>query len=482
MIVILIVILGCYGYIVYQREVSHFNDDMTNDALMLGKSIAGPIEHICKQSGIDLVLELIRDANQEEHQMKLRWIWLDRRTDELNPSKLSLNLINQVIKGQSVSIIAEDDAGEAFRFTYIPINLDLNRQGALEIAESLQRMKQYTLNSSIHLVCTGILLLIVFGWILWHRFQIWIHLPLQQLIEKTVKIGEGDLRPDLVIKARDEFSLLAETFNDMCRNLDATLKTIRFEHKKNIATLEQLRHTEKLATLGRLSAGVAHELGTPLNIICGRSKLIRKGPLETLEEQHDVVENARIIGEQANRMTQIIRGLLDFARRRHSKRQLKDIGRVVRKVLEMLRSTALKAKVSLLLEEKEKLPMIFIDSAQIHQVLTNLIMNGIQAMPDGGSLFLTLSVVRTQPPDAQSVDKDYLVIQVEDEGQGIPEENMEHLFEPFFTTKDVGQGTGLGLSIVLGLVKEHDGWIHVENRPEGGARFTVFLPVDCHNE
>lgn len=175
-------------------------------------------------------------------------------------------------------------------------------------------------------------------------------------------------------------------------------------------------------------------------------------------------------------MTQIIRNLLDFARRRHPNRQLEDMGMIVRNVVDMLASTAGKAKVSLHLEQEE-LPRILIDSAQIQQVLINLIMNGIQAMPNGGNVFLSLSVVNTHHPDNNTADKKYLAVHIDDEGQGIVEENMSHLFEPFFTTKDVGQGSGLGLSIVFGIVEDHNGWVHAGNRPDGGARFTVFLPV-----
>jgi signal transduction histidine kinase len=474
LIVILIVVLGWSGYIDYKRELSHFNNDMKSDALLIGKAMSGPIEHVWKQSGMDTALSLIREANRDEHQMGIRWVWLDSGPGEPYIPRAPLKLLNKVLEGESVSLAMDDSTAEAFRFTYIPVKVDQDRPGALEISESLGVMKKYTHDSLLHLFYTGGLLLLAFGGILWHRFQSWIHQPLKRFIEKSVKIGEGDLAPDLAVKGHDEFSLLAATLNAMCENLDASLKAIRVEHEKRISALEQLRHAERLATLGRLSSGVAHELGTPLNIISGRSKMIRAGDLKQME----MVDNARIIGEQADRMTQIIRSLLDFARRGHPNRQLEDMGFVAGKVVEMLTSTAGKAKVSLELSEEGELPRIFIDSAQIQQVLTNLIMNGIQAMPDGGRLSLTLSEVNTRHPDSRSGDRKYVAVRVEDEGQGIAEDDMDHLFEPFFTTKDVGQGSGLGLSIAFGIVEEHAGWIHVENLPDRGACFTVFLPVE----
>ncbi|GAB6143838.1 sensor histidine kinase [Desulfocicer niacini] len=476
LIITLIVILGSYGYIVYQREINQFSNDMERNAFLLGHAISGPIGHIWEKSGMDMALQLINDVNRGEDQINIRWIWLDNRSHDLQTSRLPSNLRNKIISGESISLTMNDLKGELFRFSYIPIKIPQNSMGAIEISESLMEMKKYTRDSFVHLFYTGALLLLTFGVILWHRFNIWIHQPLQRFIEKSAKIGEGDLEPDLELKGSDEFSQLAATFNGMCENLNATLNSIRVEHEKRICALEQLRHTERLATLGRLSAGVAHELGTPLNVISGRSKLIHNGRLTPPE----IVDNARIIGEQSHRMTQIIQSLLDFSRRRHLNRQYEDMTLVVDKVIEMLTSTAAKAKVSLEWVQKEKLPQVFIDFSQIQQVLTNLIMNGIQAMPQGGTLSLSMFTVDTHPPEENLADKPYLAVQLEDEGQGIAEENMAYLFEPFFTTKEMGQGSGLGLSIVFGIVEEHGGWINVKNRADRGACITVFFPLeDC---
>jgi signal transduction histidine kinase len=196
-------------------------------------------------------------------------------------------------------------------------------------------------------------------------------------------------------------------------------------------------------------------------------------------KEDEITEYSRIIGEQAERVTRIIRNLLDYARRRPPDRSLQDLEQIVSRVIEMLSSTARKAKVRLDLAKTGQIPQIAVDPMQIQQVLTNLIMNGIQAMPSGGRLVVVLAVEKTRRPDTEQRDKLYLAIRVRDEGEGIKKEDIKHLFEPFFTTKEIGKGTGLGLSIAFGIVEEHGGWIDVESEPGQGACFKIFLPVEA---
>jgi signal transduction histidine kinase len=267
---------------------------------------------------------------------------------------------------------------------------------------------------------------------------------------------------------------MGETLNSMCRELSDSLEAVRQENKRRIEAIEQLRHTERLSTLGRLSAGMAHEFGTPLNVIHGRSKLIRSGKLDPDE----VTASARIIGEQAEKITKIMQNLLDFARRRKPNRSLQDMTAVVQQVIEMLAHTADKAKIHFEVIKHGDIPLIFFDPLQIQQVMTNLIINGIQAMADGGRMTIELEVIRKLPPQREKRREEYLAIRIKDEGRGIPSENIVQIFEPFFTTKEVGTGTGLGLSIAYGIIQEHNGFIEVESTPEKGTCFTVCLPVE----
>jgi two-component system NtrC family sensor kinase len=265
--------------------------------------------------------------------------------------------------------------------------------------------------------------------------------------------------------------------NQMCEQLAASREAVRKETEARISALEQLRHTERLATLGRLSSGIAHELGTPLNVVSGRAKLI----IEENLKMEDIIECSKIIKDQAERMTKLIRQLLDFARRRAPQKSWIDLKNLSAQVLQMLKPTAEKQNVMLELFKNEDIPLVSIDPFQIQQVLINLAMNGIQAMPKGGHLEIGLHRISACHPTLnRSMEQNFVAIYVKDEGEGISENNINHLFEPFFTTKNVGEGTGLGLSIAYGIIREHGGWIDVKSKVGEGSCFIIYIPLEVN--
>jgi signal transduction histidine kinase len=175
-------------------------------------------------------------------------------------------------------------------------------------------------------------------------------------------------------------------------------------------------------------------------------------------------------------MTRLIRRLLDFARPRIATPAPHRVFELVLKTVEMLTPLATKKHVRLLATEQVPGTRAFIDPDQLQQVLTNLVVNAIQAMAHPGTVELSVANVRAQPPaDHGGPEAEWVRIDVQDEGVGILEENVAHVFEPFFTTKDVGSGTGLGLAVAYGIVRDHGGWIEVETEPGRGSLFRVFL-------
>jgi signal transduction histidine kinase len=182
------------------------------------------------------------------------------------------------------------------------------------------------------------------------------------------------------------------------------------------------------------------------------------------------------IKSEADRMANIIRQLLDFARRRMPERTSVDLRHVTNQCVDLLRSLATKHNVELVVSGNESLTAN-VDAAQIQQVVTNLVVNAIQAMPDGGTVSIDVQQRRAQPPGVtDATEETYCCLAVRDEGRGVSDDDRRHLFEPFFTTKDVGEGTGLGLSVSYGIVQDHHGWIDVKSEPGKGSCFTVFLP------
>jgi two-component system, NtrC family, sensor kinase len=235
--------------------------------------------------------------------------------------------------------------------------------------------------------------------------------------------------------------------------------------------IDQLRHAERLTTIGKLAAGVAHELGTPLNVISGRASLIAAGRSADPESR----KSAAIIVDQVERIATIIRHLLEFSRRGGMHRESVDLHSVCRETIELLAPTARKAGVELELQGVRTPASC--NRSEIQQVLSNLLTNAVQATPEGGRVTVTTRLEMTRPPEAKGPRREFAVVAVRDTGTGIPLDVLPNIFDPFFTTKEVGSGTGLGLSVSYGIVNDHGGWIGVDTRVGEGATFTVYLPT-----
>jgi len=234
-------------------------------------------------------------------------------------------------------------------------------------------------------------------------------------------------------------------------------------------TRERLRHADRLQTIGQLASGVAHELGTPLSVIGMRAQLIASGEATGREAQ----ASAAAILDQSARMTAIVRQLLDYARRQGSPLGLVDLRQVVSGALAMLEPLAQELAVRVDLVLPEKPVIVRADRTQLQQVVTNVAMNGIQAMPAGGRLRVEVG----EASDSHGNATDWTWLRVTDEGPGIAAEDLPHVFEPFYTTKPVGEGTGLGLALVQAIVQDHGGRVTARNDPAAGACFTVFLAL-----
>ncbi|GJL60719.1 MAG: hypothetical protein NPIRA03_35760 [Nitrospirales bacterium] len=224
---------------------------------------------------------------------------------------------------------------------------------------------------------------------------------------------------------------------------------------------DQLRKTERLAELGTLASGMAHEIGTPMNVILGRAELLmRKAPDKSTRQGLETIVT------QVERITKIMNQLLSFARKRPTVRQRVNLETVMIDVLDVLQERLGKNHIQVLKTISPYLPTVLADPDHMNQVLLNLILNACQAMADGGTLSLTL-----HPTD------DSVELTVQDTGTGISREELAKIFDPFFSTKAVGEGTGLGLTVVHGILQEHQGAIRVTSVPGQGTTFIVSLPM-----
>ena len=226
---------------------------------------------------------------------------------------------------------------------------------------------------------------------------------------------------------------------------------------------EQLIQSKKLASLGILTSGVAHELGNPLNNI----SMVAQTYLELYDRlpKEDRIGYMKTVLEESERIKKIVQNLLDFSRPKKADLKVANINDVIRNSLKLVQNTLDISKIKSQLDLKEDLPPVFIDEDRIREVLVNLLNNAVHAMPSGGTVF-----IRSKPA------KDNIIIEVEDTGKGIPQEFISYIFDPFFSTKGA-EGTGLGLSISYGIIKRHHGRMDVRSKVGVGTTFVIELPI-----
>jgi signal transduction histidine kinase len=462
------------GNLNYEAEIKQFDLDMADNARQIGLIVSKMISHTWLESGHEKAIQLIEDADRADRSISIRWVWLDEIVQEFGEANPGLASLQAAEPSEPVSFIARDEHREKQRYTLMAVPIPGERPGAIQLTQSLRPRAEFTQRMLLRSVFITTLLALVSGIIIYFFIDIKIRRPLKKLSRKAIEIGKGNLVPNLEIKGDDELVGLAGIMNDMCTRLLIAKEKIHFEHLARLKTLEQLRHTEKLSTVGQIAAGIAHEIGTPLNVVDGRAKMIIAEPLE-----HDeIVKCAGIIKNQAERMTLIIRQLLDYSRKKKSQpKVLESVETIVRQVFHLLTPIAAKQGIPLVLNIAPKTKMgCRMDAQQIQQVFMNVLMNAIQATPGGRSVQVDISntKLKSMLHTDDQLEK-FIRIEVIDEGEGIPEDKLREIFTPFFTTKQIGLGTGLGLSIARELLEEHGGWIDVENRPVRGAQFSIFL-------
>lgn len=449
------------SYILVQRTQRMWYDDVQRSAHLLGLAMQKMIPALWKEQGRKRALKLIQEANMQAEYVDIEWL-------EPLPT-LQSSPHSRVIR-------SEMDTKQHLLLSYVPVSVPAG-WGILKISQSMVQLEKH-LNQMLYrsiawivgIGMLGMFVVFVFGYNTVGK-------RLQQLVEKTRRIGRGEDPTSIQIRGHDELAELAASLDEMSLQIRHAQSRVREETKARSEATERLRQVDRLSVVGQLASGVAHELGTPLNVIAGRATLLGKNILSAQESAHSI----QVILEQTEHMTKIIRQLLDFARRRSPKPSWIKVWQLCHQVVALLEPLAQKLKIRLVLENKHVEEMGFVEGNQLHQVLTNLVMNAIQASSPGQCVHLGVVLERRVPPEQpEQQEQPYLCIFVQDEGRGILPEHLPHLFEPFFTTKDVGEGTGLGLSIAYGIVQEHHGWIEVNSSPGQGSRFAIFLPQENH--
>jgi len=280
--------------------------------------------------------------------------------------------------------------------------------------------------------------------------------PLQRITLAAVRVTEGEYGTQIDMrKSNDEIGLLSDSFNSMSQKMESDITELRELN-------EQLIRTEKLAAMGTLSAGVAHEVNNPLASISSLIQMIEKqGNID-----NDTAQKLKLISDQISRITQVTKDMTDFARARPGTKKPADINIVLNSSLRLARFDKSFQKLSIIIKLTENLPETLADSDQLQQVFLNFLLNARDAMSNKGELTIS----------TQQIEKD-ICIKISDKGEGIEEADLKKIFDPFFTTKSAGKGTGLGLAVCYGIITAHGGRIEVSKNLDVGTSFSIFLPI-----
>ncbi len=468
----IILVMATYAYVEVRHEVVLYEADRVRTR-QLALAWIGSLEAVWEREGGQRAQELVERANQRAAAVTVRLVGLDGSAGYLPKADLDPDQLAALRNDALVRFTLSDAAGDEWQHFYAALTTGSSHPAAIELVEPLKDEQTFIRTTHAAMLWATIAVIATCALIVTAVDFWFVGRPLRRLRDKARRAGAGDFSGPLTLDQHDEIGDLANELNAMCVHLAESRRRLDAETDARIAALEQLRHTDRLATVGQLAAGVAHELGTPLNVVSTRAQLIASGDMP----RQELTANAGIIIEQSDRMTTIIQQLLDFSRRRTPKIEVADVRHVIAHTLELLSSVIEKADVEVRCATGNTPVLANVDANQMQQALTNIVLNGIQAMSRHGTLRLSAQVQPASPPkgDARPAGK-YVCITVEDTGMGIAPDRLPHIFEPFFTTKAVGEGTGLGLAVAHGIITEHGGWIVVESTVGQGSRFSIFLP------
>jgi len=335
--------------------------------------------------------------------------------------------------------------------------------GSMTSADILEKkyadIRQRAIAGFMIIILVGVIIAAGLWYLIAHRTM----RPVERLIGAIRQVSMGNMTPDIGPIVNSKIGLLQKTFLDMLRSLEER------ESRRRVESENRLLMSEKQASIGRLAAGVAHEINNPLTGVLTytymllRRKDIDKGVREYLE----------VIAKSTERVRKIVKELLDFSRQTKLNREITDINRLVRPAIAMMENQALIKGVSLVFNAGENLPELSVDRSQLQGVLFNMIINALDATDPGGSVIVSTSL----GPSTDDKEIKGVQIAIEDTGCGIPTEHLDKLFDPFFTTKEVGHGTGLGLAVSFGIVERHGGTIEVKSDVGKGSTFFIWVPV-----
>ncbi|MFP4034619.1 MAG: ATP-binding protein [Desulfovermiculus sp.] len=462
--------LGLAGYLSLLSLENQAEKKMQEEVQLIARALELPLSHSLERGRAGSILQALESAFQinriyavavyNQHGEKVASAGasvIDQKANQDNDQ-----LADMAEEGDQQEKYERVGGQEAYSY-FLPLTDSGGRiNGLLQLSRKKEDFQKYVNDLRLQfglILCGGIgimILLVLFG----HRRALGYHL--ERLGRSMHRVEQGDRTHRLFMHGPKEITNLAAAFNTMLDSMDQAQEALEEQRQKQARLESELRKAEKMAAVGRLAAGVAHELGTPLSIVAGQAQRARRIP----ELPDKVSRNLDQIRDQVKRMESIVRQLLDFSRGNSACRREVDPASIVNKAIQSMIPLADQKRVNLEKSGPQTGCVIMADPLRVEQMLANLLKNAVQAAPaDTGRVRLEWECTSA-----------HCIFRIQDNGPGIPPDMITKICDPFFTTKPVGEGTGLGLAVVHGIVEEHQGSLHIEISPLGGAEFRIVLP------
>ncbi|HEX7879806.1 MAG TPA: ATP-binding protein [Candidatus Eisenbacteria bacterium] len=479
MVAPIVLLLVGYGYLDEQRTRAQFREELRREGRTIIRTVKLALEDALRDRNISDVHQLIDQITGFERVYGLRLFDPDGH----------MAYQSHVLEGESfrsagplAAVLATRQPFESERpignqtvLTYIVplVSPDGKLYGAVQLLQLRSFIDDEVRVARRSIVWLTLAMILVAGLVIIVVTRLVVDRPLGEFIDKLKAIGPIDRAERIPVKGGDELKRLAREFNLLWERLAQSHRSmVTAQEERRLAEM-RLKNAERLAALGELAAGLAHQIGTPLNVIGGRADALRR---RHQSEPH-LDKNLQIISEQINRIARIVREMLQFAQVKALNPVPVDVDELVGSVLEFLEPRLEQDHINVHRRLPSGLPHVPADQDQLYEVFLNLMINAIDSMSGGGELTVTGTRGPKDHPETAGIARDVVSITIADTGAGIAPEDLGRIFQPFFTTKGVGRGTGLGLSVAYGIVREHGGWIDVTSDSGRGAALTVHLPV-----
>ncbi|PPK73875.1 phospho-acceptor domain-containing protein [Methylobacter tundripaludum] len=472
-----LLVFGIYGTYQLRTEAQDLRDDVEQETRLLTYSLLISVGNALRDRQTEDVQELLQQIERLKPSIDVR-IYIQNRTvirsgaESLAwPEEVEQTLQQTALDGEMKQYYFPDDEPD-FLILSLPFNkTSTSLQGNLAVVRSLQKMKEDLSKTKTYILWSFFSFVLFTSLLCFFLGHVYISRPLQKLRQAMQAFRNSTEPPEpLPVKGKDELSSVTQEFNRMTAELFSAYRRLDAEMQQGRQLQRALQEADKLITIGQLSAGLAHEIGSPLQIVNGRARALAN----CAEHPDDVRRLAEILVVQTDRITRIVQRLLEFARRSPPERVHCDVAVAIAEVLDMLRYEVRRRGIELSFTHPEQLPFMLTNRDGVQQIVLNLIGNALASIPDAGTITVDLS----EAPLTRAIETvPALRLSVTDSGKGIAPEHVSQLFEPFFTTRGGQGGTGLGLAVVKAIITELRGTVVVESQPDKGSCFIVHLPL-----